>query len=148
MFCTKHRLKGAKWRTRCHFSSLTFLQQPHARMNYLRPMAKLWRARIAIMLKFILKTLLFLACISASSFMLCSFLEQKSNATASVLCLEPTSLPTICSQSHLIFTFNVRWYHKFTASLQPITPYTLVVCLPIFSISFLAKPSTQTLLLS
>ena len=34
--------------------SPTSLQQPHARMNYLQPMGKLWRAKAAIMLKYVL----------------------------------------------------------------------------------------------
>ena len=38
--------------------TLSLSQQPQARMSYLRPMGKLWRAKAAIMLKSLLKILL------------------------------------------------------------------------------------------
>ena len=43
---------------RMPFLTLSLSQQPHARMNYLRPMGNLWRAKAAIMLIFLLKFLL------------------------------------------------------------------------------------------
>ena len=55
--CAKMGLKAAKWLARCRHSPLASSQQPHARMRYLRAMGKSWRARAAIMLKFMLKTL-------------------------------------------------------------------------------------------
>ena len=55
VFCVKRRAKTAKWRLRCRHSSLDFAHQPHARMNYLRPIFKLRREKAARMLKFLLK---------------------------------------------------------------------------------------------
>ena len=55
VYCVKRRTKMAKWRVRCRHSSLDFAHQPHARMNYLRPLFKLRREKAARMLKFLLK---------------------------------------------------------------------------------------------
>ena len=51
MFCTKRRVKVAKRRARRQHSPLSHLQQPHARMNYLRPRGEIRSAKAAIMLK-------------------------------------------------------------------------------------------------
>ena len=51
VYCTKRRTKSGKMVFQMPLLIPYLLQQPHARIDYLRPMGKLWRARAAIMLK-------------------------------------------------------------------------------------------------